>query len=285
MAVSTGEPIRSDWKISAVLARYPRLLQVLIDLSPAFGHLHNPLARTLRTRLVSVGHAARMAGMQPTELVRYLNEAAGLENPPGEERSGQTEPRHAYELDGVEVRQLPPAQVAADLGSIEELDVRPLLERGEEPFKVIMQAVGRIPERGALRLRSSFEPVPLYQVMARRGFSHSSRQLAADDWEVVFSQKELSEVPAPRCARSQCQPPTETSESDGVVHLDVSDLVPPEPMVRILEAAGKLGDGETLVVEHHRRPVYLYPQLEAQGYAHETTELGPGHVQIRIRHA
>jgi uncharacterized protein (DUF2249 family) len=270
MAISTGEPVRTDWKISDVLARYPQLLQVLIDLSPAFGHLRNPLARTLRTRLVSVGQAARVAGMQPTELVRHLNEAAGLENPTGEDVSEQTEPTQ---------------QATDDPAITEELDVRPLLERGEEPFKLIMEAVGRIPEGGALRLRTTFEPVPLYEVMARRGFSHFSRQFTPDDWEVVFSRQQPSEVPAPRCARSQCQPPVEASDSKGIVHLDVSDLVPPEPMVRILEAAAKLGEGETLLVEHHRRPVYLYPQLETQGYAHETTELGPGRVQIRIRRA
>ncbi len=63
MAVSTREPVRSDWTVSQVLAHYPELLQVLIDLSPAFKHLRNPLARTLRTRLVSVAQAARVAGM------------------------------------------------------------------------------------------------------------------------------------------------------------------------------------------------------------------------------
>jgi hypothetical protein len=39
---------------------------------------------------------------------------------------------------------------------------------------------------------------------------------------------------------------------------------------------------QTLLVEHHRRPVYLYPQLEAQGFAHETRELAPGRVQLTI---
>jgi hypothetical protein len=88
--------------------------------------------------------------------------------------------------------------------------------------------------RGALRLRTSFEPVPLYTVLSRRGFWHSGRQLAADDWEVIFSRSETSEIPAPRCARAQCQPPLEASQSDGMVHFDVSDLVPPEPMVSMV---------------------------------------------------
>ena len=73
-----------------------------------------------------------------------------------------------------------------------------------------------------------------------------------------------------------------TNAADSLVRLDVSDLEPPEPMVRILQTAATLAKQQTLLVDHHRRPVYLYPQLEAQGFAHETRELGPGRVQILI---
>jgi uncharacterized protein (DUF2249 family) len=94
---------------------------------------------------------------------------------------------------------------SVEVETTEELDVRPLLERGEEPFKVIMAAIARLPEQGALQLRTSFEPVPLYSVLARRGFSHSSQALAADDWEVIFSRGVSKEVPPPRCERASCQ--------------------------------------------------------------------------------
>jgi uncharacterized protein (DUF2249 family) len=274
MAISTRDPVRSEWKISEVLARYPQLLTVLIDLSPAFRHLRNPLARTLRTRLVSVAQAARVAGMGPNELVRCLNQAVGIEVPEQEDGTVEKRAQNA---------------AAADVEITEELDVRPLLERGEEPFTVIMAAIARLPESGALRLRSSFEPVPLYAVLARRGFSHRSHALASDDWEIIFSRVPHDEVPLARCAGANCEPPgsrpASVSEAEEVVHLDVSDLVPPEPMVRILETAARLELGQTLVVEHHRRPVYLYPQLDAQGFVHETNEIGPGRVQIRIRRA
>lgn len=272
MAITVREPVRSNWKVSEVLARYPQLLQVLINMSPAFGHLRNPLARTLRTRLVSVGQAARVAGMQPDELVRRLNEAVGMYTPSGvDEDHGAAEERADTPSIQAEV--------------VEELDVRPLLERGEEPFKVIMAAVARVPDGGALRLRTTFEPVPLYEVLARRGFSHSSQAVAADDWEVVFSRRIPDEVPASRSKDASCQPVAMEPDGEDIVHLDVSELVPPEPMVRILEAASKLQPGQKLSVEHHRRPVYLYPQLDAQGFVHQTEEIGPGHIRILIRRA
>src|SRR4051794_7536933 len=59
----------------------------------------------------------------------------------------------------------------------------------------------------------------------------------------------------------------------------VSHLPPPLPMVRILETLRDLGPGETLVVNHTRRPIHLYPKLDALGCTHETTEVAQGKIQ------
>ncbi|MGH7714523.1 MAG: DUF2249 domain-containing protein [Vulcanimicrobiaceae bacterium] len=67
------------------------------------------------------------------------------------------------------------------------LDVRPLHERGEEPFTAIMDAVGRLGERQSLLLINSFEPVPLYAVMQRRGFTHRCAVEGPDEYHVIFS--------------------------------------------------------------------------------------------------
>lgn len=69
---------------------------------------------------------------------------------------------------------------------IHDLDVRETLRNGGEPFQEIMTAVAGLPEDGVLRLRAIFEPVPLYSVMAGRGFEHRTERLADDDWRVWF---------------------------------------------------------------------------------------------------
>ena len=71
--------------------------------------------------------------------------------------------------------------------------------------------------------------------------------------------------------------------TNGVVRaIDVSHLPPPLPMVRILETLRELGPGETLLVRHTRRPIHLYPKLEALGCSHQTTEPAPGKIEVRI---
>jgi uncharacterized protein (DUF2249 family) len=67
------------------------------------------------------------------------------------------------------------------------------------------------------------------------------------------------------------------------VRLDVRDLEPPQPMVLVLERLDALQPGETLEVLHDRRPLFLYPQLDARGFVHETDEPAQGLVRIRIR--
>lgn len=70
--------------------------------------------------------------------------------------------------------------------SIHDLDVRPVLARGEEPLALILQRAREVGPGEVLRLRAPFEPVPLYSVLAERGFEAWSERLAADDWKVWF---------------------------------------------------------------------------------------------------
>lgn len=67
------------------------------------------------------------------------------------------------------------------------LDVRPDLEGGGEPFVRIMEAVASIKPGGTLVIIAPFEPVPLYDVLGERGFSHETARVAADEWVVRFA--------------------------------------------------------------------------------------------------
>ena len=72
------------------------------------------------------------------------------------------------------------------------------------------------------------------------------------------------------------------------MHLDVRGLEPPEPMVAIL----RLIDGgeieNVLIVHLDREPVFLYPELDERGWAHEIissareSQSGEQDVQLRI---
>jgi uncharacterized protein (DUF2249 family) len=64
--------------------------------------------------------------------------------------------------------------------------------------------------------------------------------------------------------------------------LDVSELAPPEPLERILDAAEELRAGERLRVLHRREPWPLFPMLEDRGFAHRMRALNPPGFEILI---
>ena len=171
----------------------------------------------------------------------------------------------------------PTALTQVPAGRPVHLDVREDIARGREPFARIMVAVRSLQAGEVLVLRAPFEPLPLYDVLGKRGFSHWTESLARDDWRIWFS---LGGAPARERAPAA---PAESGPGDGRVVLDVRGLEPPEPMLRVLRNAEVLGPEVELEVHHDRRPTFLYPLLEDRGFAHETDEPEPGLVRIRIR--
>jgi hypothetical protein len=71
--------------------------------------------------------------------------------------------------------------------SLSTLDVRDILSSGGEPFAEIMQAVAALAPGQGLRLLATFKPVPLFGVMAQRGYGHVEREIDGGDWEVIFT--------------------------------------------------------------------------------------------------
>ena len=141
---------------------------------------------------------------------------------------------------------------------IRELDVRPMLRAGEEPFQAIMDAVGALAPGESLRLIAPFRPVPLFSVMANRGFAASDRPLDGGDWEVLFSPVAGMQAEAGLATGSS---PSALSWGNPIEELDLVDLEPPEPMVRILEALEDLKAGDVLFALLAREPVFLFPEL------------------------
>ena len=67
------------------------------------------------------------------------------------------------------------------------LDVREMLKTGDNPLPTIMQAVESLSPGQGLRLLAIFKPVPLFAVMAQRGFDHTEHEIDGGDWEVIFT--------------------------------------------------------------------------------------------------
>jgi uncharacterized protein (DUF2249 family) len=162
-----------------------------------------------------------------------------------------------------------------------DLDVRPILREGGEPFSVIMQAVSALAPGQGLRLFATFKPLPLFQVLGARGFDASAREIGNGEWEVIFTPSEAT-------AAHAAKPPVAASASDDawpapVDELDNRDLDPPEPMVKTLEGVEALQPGQTIAALLPREPVFLLEELEARGHSWRGQMQPEGHYRVVIR--
>jgi len=75
------------------------------------------------------------------------------------------------------------------------LDVRPLIERGEDPLDKILESVDRLTPDGSLWLTTPFRPDPLIRLLEARGYFPQAIELGADHW-----QTEIRAFTAPKIA-------------------------------------------------------------------------------------
>lgn len=144
-----------------------------------------------------------------------------------------------------------------------DLDLRPMMAAGQEPFGSIMAAVDGLAPGQPLRLTVPFRPVPLFQVMANRGYAVADRPLGDGAWEVVFSPVAAQPDTEGLAAGSS---PSAIAWKAPIEELDLRDLDPPEPMVRILETLSQLQGGDVLFALLGREPTFLFPELAKRGH-------------------
>jgi uncharacterized protein (DUF2249 family) len=168
-----------------------------------------------------------------------------------------------------------------------QLDVREDIRNGREPFGRIMMTAQQLGPDDRLKLLAPFEPVPLYTFLGNLGFGHTAKELADGSWEILFARGNAAE-PATPLDQPTPDPSQEGNKKRGravIVECDVRGLEPPEPMVKILEALATLPAGAELHARTDRRPMHLYPQLEARGFRGETSEASDGGYLTKIFHA
>jgi uncharacterized protein (DUF2249 family) len=144
-----------------------------------------------------------------------------------------------------------------------DLDVRPILRAGGEPFQQIMETVAALKPGQGLRLFATFKPAPLFAVLGSKGFSYEATELEGGDWQVLFR---------PTQATSASEPPSTVAADVSnwpkpVKELDNRELDPPEPMVRILATTEAMQKGEVLSALLCREPIFLLPELAKRGHA------------------
>lgn len=171
-------------KVSELLNEYPMLEDALIELSPDFKRLKNPILRNTIAKVTTLAQAAKMAGIPVEKIISTLRSKAGLECTHVCEQTdaGHPDASASEYLTSKEDAE----KITAGLNNIRTIDARPMLEKGEHPVGIILEAIQGLNENEGIKLITPFIPLPLIEKVKSKGLKHISVNLENDVIENLF---------------------------------------------------------------------------------------------------
>jgi hypothetical protein len=155
--------ITPDSKLGDLLERWPALEDVLVDLSPHFRALRNPVLRRTVAKVATLRQVSSVSGVALGVLVERLRAGAGL--PPlavAEDAGDPPAERPAWAVDGPAAR---------------GHDARAAIEAGHHPLPQVMADLAALPAGEVYVLVTPFVPAPLVDLARGKGFeAHSVRE-------------------------------------------------------------------------------------------------------------
>lgn len=170
------------------------------------------------------------------------------------------------------------------------------MNRAPEPDDIVLSLLGipcrekhalifarwdALPVGGHFVIVNDHDPEPLY-------YQFAARFPGAFEWTYLVAGPEEFHIRIKRTSAVPTRPPVVPPPVNCGSHrpaqgeLDLRGLEPPEPMVRILSALEVLEPGVEMRATTDRRPVFLYPELEARGALYASVELEDGSWRTRI---
>lgn len=161
-------------KIYDLLEAYPELEETLIAAAPEFNKLRNPLLRRTITRITSISQAAIIGGIPVEDLVNRLRGKAGQGN------LDQIESRV-----NVYITSCPEWFRKEDV--VGTLDIRDMLNRGEQPVHEVLGALKRLNKKEVLEVVAPFIPAPLLDKSLGLGYKHWLDRKSEQEFRVYFT--------------------------------------------------------------------------------------------------
>ncbi len=150
--------ITPDTKVAELLKNYPELERTILQFSPAFAALKNPVLRRTVAKVTSLQQAAKVGNMDVVDMVNTLRKEAGMSSleeifcPEGGETS------------------VPVSEHGPETPVKFTLDVRPIIEAGDHPKDMVVAQAEKLSPSECMELVSPFPPVPLINLLQNKGF-------------------------------------------------------------------------------------------------------------------
>lgn len=162
--------VSPETKVGDLLEAYPEAEDVLIELTPRFKALRNPVLRRTVAKVTSLEQAARVGGIQVSDLVRALREALGAEAVEVREGAAYAPDDRPQWMSGA----APKVTIDAD----------DLLSSGKTPVAEATTALVEMRKGEVLLVTAEFQPAPLIDALREKGHEVYVSSVGSEAWEV-----------------------------------------------------------------------------------------------------
>ncbi len=165
-----------------------KMIMALMWLAPEFERLQYPKLRRAMAGRVSVSQAARIARVPLTEMLYVLNLAIGEDEVElSKELSLSGSDDLQYEDKNSPVKPMEIATTNDDDPNVVFVDLMPQADEKLDPMPAIAKGLVSLKRPGEiLLLRHPFDPIPLRDMFARRGFGSWAEERKLGDWFIYF---------------------------------------------------------------------------------------------------
>lgn len=265
--------ISSKTKISVLIQENEAAIEVIASINKNFNKLRNPFLRKLLAPRVSIADAAKIGGVNVQEMLERLK-GIGFELD-SEFDSGEPTQENSIDNKSIHMKK----------DKVVDLDVRPILAGGEDPFKKIMAKLKTLNDGETLRIINTFEPIPLLNILKTKGYEYETERPENGVVHTYLQQSGKEVEDTADEAQSTAEPSYDSilEKYKGLMtEIDVRDLEMPLPMVTILEALESVNSGHALFVNHKKLPQYLLPELKERDYKWVSKEIEEGDLKLII---
>lgn len=150
-------------KVGELLEAYPELEQVLMDMSPLFEKLKNPILRRTVARVATLQQVAAVGGLKVGDIVKRLRDKLGLtgEEVAADAQFFQEEAPQWFDREKI----------------VSRFDAAPVIDSGGSPMAEIIRRTNGLKQGEIFELRTPFVPAPIIDMLKEKGFKvYSVRQ-------------------------------------------------------------------------------------------------------------
>lgn len=175
MSNSTSLIITPKTRIGELLDTYPELEEVLLEISPSFQKLKNPVLRKTIGKVATLQQAATLGNASVNEIINMLRSKVGQELYLG-----------VSDDSGINYTQPDWYDTALVTHTF---DASPLINSGQNPMQEVFDHLDKAGEDKIFKLITPFVPAPIIDLIDKKGYAHYCVESGQDQFSTLFIRK------------------------------------------------------------------------------------------------